>query len=106
MLPLRDLNPTRRIGAQMDVTGGTPVIVGVFRGTPADRAGLRAGDRLLAVDGVDVTSEALDAVVRKGIPPWLELERDGFRGRVKSLPARSDIQEPIQEQLIVELYSK
>ncbi|MGE5248240.1 MAG: 30S ribosomal protein S4, partial [Verrucomicrobiota bacterium] len=51
-------------------------------------------------------NEALDAVVRKGIPPWLELERDTFRGTVKTLPARADIQEPIQEQLIVELYSK
>ncbi len=51
-------------------------------------------------------NEALDAVVRKGIPPWLELDRDTFRGTVKMLPARSDIQEPIQEQLIVELYSK
>jgi small subunit ribosomal protein S4 len=51
-------------------------------------------------------NEALDAVVRKGIPPWLELERDSFRGSVKTLPTRVDITEPIQEQLIVELYSK
>jgi small subunit ribosomal protein S4 len=51
-------------------------------------------------------NEALDAVVRKGIPPWLELDRDNFRGSVKILPTRADIQEPIQEQLIVELYSK
>lgn len=51
-------------------------------------------------------NESLDAVVRKGIPPWLELERDSFRGKIKTLPSRADIQEPIQEQLIVELYSK
>jgi len=51
-------------------------------------------------------NEALDAVVRKGIPAWLELERGSFRGAVKAIPGRSDIQEPIQEQLIVELYSK
>ena len=51
-------------------------------------------------------NEALDAVVRKGIPVWLELERENFRGSVKALPSRADITEPIQEQLIVELYSK
>jgi small subunit ribosomal protein S4 len=51
-------------------------------------------------------NEALDAVVRKGIPPWLELERENFRGSVKTFPTRVDITEPIQEQLIVELYSK
>ena len=51
-------------------------------------------------------NEALDAVVRKGIPTWLELERENFRGSVKALPSRADITEPIQEQLIVELYSK
>jgi small subunit ribosomal protein S4 len=55
---------------------------------------------------ISSVNEALDAVVRKGIPPWLELERDSFRGSVKTLPTRVDITEPIQEQLIVELYSK
>jgi small subunit ribosomal protein S4 len=45
-------------------------------------------------------------VVRKGIPPWLELDRENFRGTVKALPTRTEIKEPIQEQLIVELYSK
>jgi small subunit ribosomal protein S4 len=55
---------------------------------------------------IPTVNEALAAVVRKGIPPWLELDRGNFRGSVKVLPARADIQEPIQEQLIVELYSK
>lgn len=51
-------------------------------------------------------NEALDAVVRRGIPQWLELERDAFKGTAKNLPVREDIVTPIQEQLIVELYSK
>jgi small subunit ribosomal protein S4 len=51
-------------------------------------------------------NESLEAVVRKGIPTWLELDRDNYRGSIKTLPARADIREPIQEQLIVELYSK
>jgi small subunit ribosomal protein S4 len=51
-------------------------------------------------------NDSLDAVARKGIPPWLELERENFRGNVIAIPSRVDITEPIQEQLIVELYSK
>ena len=39
-------------------------------------------------------------------PAWLEVDRDGYKGRVLSLPTRSDINLPINEQLIVELYSK
>ena len=50
--------------------------------------------------------EALEAVVRRGIPQWLELDKDTFSGKVKSLMVREDITTPIQEQLIVELYSK
>lgn len=49
---------------------------------------------------------SLDAVVRRGIPEWLELERDSFKGTIKALPTREDITMPIQENLIVELYSK
>jgi small subunit ribosomal protein S4 len=55
---------------------------------------------------VQLIADALDAVVRRGVPPWLELEKDKFKGTVKSLPEREDLTMPIQEQLIVELYSK
>jgi len=51
-------------------------------------------------------NEALEAVVRRGIPQWLELDKDGFKGTLKGVPVREDITTPIQEQLIVELYSK
>jgi len=50
--------------------------------------------------------ESLEAVARRGIPSWLELEKEQFRGRLVSLPAREDLTMPIKEQLIVELYSK
>jgi small subunit ribosomal protein S4 len=39
-------------------------------------------------------------------PTWLEIDRDNFKGRVVSLPRREDINLPVNEQLIVELYSK
>jgi len=55
---------------------------------------------------VQMISDSLDAVVRRGVPQWLELEKDKFKGVVKGLPEREDLTMPIQEQLIVELYSK
>ena len=48
----------------------------------------------------------LDTAAGRGVPPWLELEATEFKGTVKQLPTREDITMPIQEQLIVELYSK
>jgi len=50
--------------------------------------------------------DALEAVVRRGLPQWLDLEKDNCKGVIKSFPVREDITMPIQEQLIVELYSK
>jgi small subunit ribosomal protein S4 len=50
--------------------------------------------------------ESLETVARRGVPPWLELDKENFRGVVKALPTRDDITMPIQEQLVVELYSK
>jgi small subunit ribosomal protein S4 len=49
---------------------------------------------------------ALDAVNRRGIPEWLESNKETLKGAVKSLPKREYLTLPIQEQLIVELYSK
>jgi len=50
--------------------------------------------------------EAMDIVARRGIPQWLELDKDNFRGLVKTLPSREELVMPVQEQLVVELYSK
>jgi small subunit ribosomal protein S4 len=51
-------------------------------------------------------TESLEAVVRRGVPQWVELDKDAFKGTMKTMPTREDITMPIQEQLIVELYSK
>jgi small subunit ribosomal protein S4 len=50
--------------------------------------------------------DSLDAVVRRGIPAWLDLEKDSLKGIVKGMPVREDLTMPMQEQLVVELYSK
>ncbi len=50
--------------------------------------------------------DSLDAVVRRGIPQWLDLDKDKLEGIVKAFPVREDLTMPMQEQLVVELYSK
>lgn len=51
-------------------------------------------------------AESIAAVDRRGVPQWIELDREKFEGRIKALPTREDFTMPIREQLIVELYSK
>jgi small subunit ribosomal protein S4 len=55
---------------------------------------------------VQAISDSLDTVVRRGLPQWLDLEKDKMKGTVKTLPVREDLTMPMLEQLIVELYSK
>ena len=50
--------------------------------------------------------ENMEAVARRGVPSWLELDKDNFKAKVKVLPNREELTMPIQEHLIVELYSK
>ena len=49
---------------------------------------------------------ALEALEGRSVPQWVEIDKEKFEGTVKSLPAREDVTMPIQEQLIVELYSR
>jgi small subunit ribosomal protein S4 len=58
-----------------------------------------------AAKNAQVTA-SVEAVKGRGVPKWLELDAAGMKGRVLSMPARDDVNFPIQEQLIVELYSK
>jgi small subunit ribosomal protein S4 len=55
---------------------------------------------------IPVVQEAMETVVRREIPSWLEVDMDNFRGVVKAFPSREELTMPINEQLIVELYSK
>ena len=53
-----------------------------------------------------VVQSAIEKRGGKTLPGWLELNADNLSGRVRMMPAREEIQIPVQEQLIVELYSK
>ena len=68
---------------------------------PGDVVELRDKSRSIAC-----INDSLEGVVRRGIPQWLELDKATYKGTIKTMPVREDITMPIQEQLIVELYSK
>ena len=55
---------------------------------------------------IAILADAEQAVARRGCPAWLEVDASNFKGLIKALPPRDDIQFPISEHLIVELYSK
>lgn len=70
---------------------------------------VRAGDVIEVPEKkrkVPVLAEAPQVIARRGLPGWLEADGAAFKGTVKALPQREDIQTPINEDLIVELYSK
>ena len=70
---------------------------------------LRAGDRV-SVKAKSVGNPAIayarEEVKGRGVPEWLELGADGQEGRFAAVPTREQLNLPVQEQLIVELYSK
>lgn len=56
--------------------------------------------------GVARIMGALESVKRREIPQWIELDGTGMKSRVRDLPARDDITAPMEERMVVELYSK
>ena len=53
-----------------------------------------------------ILEQAKEFASHQNAPTWLEIDRDNYKGRVLALPKREDIPLPVNEQLIVELYSK
>src|SRR5262245_31339847 len=80
---------------------GRTVDVPSFKVKPGSRVVLRDGSRQ-----IQRVADALEALERRSVPGWLELDKERFEGMVKTLPTREDVTMPIQEQLIVELYSR
>jgi len=70
---------------------------------------MRTGTKITLAEGsrqITRIAGALEALERRSVPSWLEIDKDNFEGTVKALPVRDEITLPIQEQLIVELYSR
>ena len=70
---------------------------------------LKAGDEVSVKESsrkITRVLEAMETVARRGMPHWLELDKENFKASLKMLPVREDLTMPVQEQLVVELYSK
>ena len=70
---------------------------------------VRVGDEIAVPEknrNIPVIAAAQDVLARRGCPAWVEVDGASFKGVIKALLQRDDIQTPIEESLIVELYSK
>lgn len=80
---------------------GRKVNIPSYQVRPGDVIEVREKSRNVAA-----ITEAMDAVVRRGMPQWLELDKEAMKGSIRTLPVRDDITMPIQENQIIEFYSK
>jgi small subunit ribosomal protein S4 len=69
--------------------------------SPGDEVQVREASRKITR-----IQEAVELAQRRGVPEWVEVNKDTFTGRMRALPTRAQLTLPINEQLIVELYSK
>jgi small subunit ribosomal protein S4 len=78
---------------------GERVNIPSYRLSPGDEVRIRPGSRIepLVREALELTAE---------VPAWLERDREGLTGRVKSLPERSEVQVPFDETQIIEFYSR
>ncbi|MBS0013035.1 MAG: 30S ribosomal protein S4 [Desulfobacterales bacterium] len=80
---------------------GRKVNIPSYQVKPGDAVEIREKSRNVAA-----INEAIESMVRRGMPQWLELDKEALKGSVKTLPVRDDITMPIQENQIIEFYSK
>jgi len=80
---------------------GRKVNIPSYQVSVGEEIAVRDGSRKLVI-----LEMAKDFASHQPAPTWLEIDRDNYKGKVLSLPKREEIQLPVNEQLIVELYSK
>jgi len=80
---------------------GRKVNIPSYEVSAGEEIKIREASRKLAI-----LELAKDIASHQNAPTWLQIDRDNFTGRIVSLPKREEIQIPVNEQLIVELYSK
>jgi small subunit ribosomal protein S4 len=83
------------------LVNGRPVNIPSFQVKPNDTIEIRTKSRK-----IDRIGEALEAMDRRGVPKWLELDKEHFSGQVKTPPSREDISQDIDENLIVAFYTR
>ena len=95
-------NQARQLVRQNHFTvNGRKVNIPSFQVSPGDYVEVKEKSRK-----AKVIIDSLETVVRRGIPAWIDLDKDKYRGTLTAIPNREDLTMPMQEQLIVELYSK
>jgi len=98
--------PNRRRARQL-ISHGHIVVNGKEINLPSYQ--VKEGDSVSVKDSSRDMPEIIDSlskVEHRGIPAWVEVDSVNYTGKVLRIPSRDEIQLPIQEQLIVELYSK
>jgi len=80
---------------------GKKVDIPSYQVKPGDEITVREKSKKILV-----IQDAQEVIARRGCPEWLELDSENLKGIVKDVPSREDITFPINENLIVELYSK
>jgi len=80
---------------------GRKVNIPSYEVSVGEEVAVREGSRKLPI-----LELAKDFASHQNAPTWLEIDRDNYKGKVLALPKREDINLPVNEQLIVELYSK
>jgi len=83
------------------LVNGRAVNIPSFQVKPEDKVEIRTKSRKIERIG-----EALEAADRRGVPSWLELDKENFAGLVKTGPSREDISQDIHEDLIVAFYTR
>jgi len=80
---------------------GRKVNIPSYEVSVGEEIAIREGSRKLSI-----LEQAKEFASHQNSPNWLEIDRENYKGRVLALPKREDINLPVNEQLIVELYSK
>ncbi len=80
---------------------GRKVNIPSYQVSVGEEIAIREGSQKLAI-----LEQAKEFASHQNAPTWLDIDRDNYKGKVLSLPKREDIHLPVNEQLIVELYSK
>ena len=80
---------------------GRKVNIPSYQVSQGEEIAIRENSRKLTV--LEIAKEFAS---HQTVPAWMEIDRDNYKGRILGLPKREDIQLPVNEQLIVELYSK
>ncbi len=83
------------------LVSGKPVNIPSYLLNVGDAVEIREKSRT-----VERILEAMETVARRGVPQWLDVDKKNFRASVKMLPTREELTMPVNEQLVVELYSK